>query len=179
MRPTVTISLLMICMAAYAPQVGTPPRLAAAEKTRADYNARLKFLRHGRFEARHPVFVGDHGRHVRLPGNISALPERVGLRGWCSLWGDEQIFSIQRKHIVALQDKLTDKPATADRTVTILRILMDFAVEREYRDDNPAKTIKKLHKSSDVEGHMPWPDAEIEKFLAVHGGTTMGLSVML
>ena len=112
-----------------------------AEKTRVDYNARLKFL--------------------------------------CSLWGDEQISSIQRRHVIALQDKLADKPATADRTVTVLRILMDFAVEREYRDDNPAKTIKKLHKPSDVEGHMPWPDAEIEKFLAVHAGTTMGLSVML
>ena len=96
----------------------------------------------------------------------------------CSLWGDQPIAEIKRKHVIGLRDKLDDQPVTADRTVGALRRLMDFAVEREYREDNPVKDIKKLHKLSDVEGHTPWPDAAIEKFLTVHDDTTMGLSVI-
>ncbi len=98
------------------------------------------------------------------------------LRVICDLWGNHPIASIQRKHVFALQDQFAEHPATADRTVTVLRVLLAFAVEREYRPDNPAKGVEKLRKPSDVEGHRPWPDWAIQKFLAVHDETMMGLA---
>ena len=97
----------------------------------------------------------------------------------CDLWGDQPITAILRQHVIALQDKFSDRPATADRTVAVLRILLAFAIKREYREDNPADGVEKLRKPSHVEGHRPWPDWAIEKFVAVHDGTTMGLAAML
>ena len=101
------------------------------------------------------------------------------LKVLCSLWGDQPIASIARRHVIALQDEFADKPATADRTVTVLRVLLAFAVKREYRDDNPAEGVEKLRKPSQVEGHRPWPDWAVEKFLKVHDGTVMGLAAMI
>lgn len=97
----------------------------------------------------------------------------------CELWGDQPIAAIQRKHVIALQDQFADRAATADRTVTVLRVLLAFAVKREYRDDNPAEGVEKLRKPKDVEGHTPWPDWAINKFNTVHGHTMMGLAVKL
>ncbi len=112
-----------------------------AERTRLDYDSRLKML--------------------------------------CSLWGDQPVAAIARRHVIRLQDEYADKPATADRNVTVLRVLLAFAVKREYRDDNPAEGVEKLRKPSQVEGHRPWPDWAVEKFLKVHDGTVMGLGAMI
>ena len=76
------------------------------------------------------------------------------LKVLCSLWGNQPIASIARRHVIALQDEFADKPATADRTVTVLRVLLAFAVKREYRDDNPAEGVEKLRKPSQVEGQL-------------------------
>lgn len=97
----------------------------------------------------------------------------------CSLWGNQPITAIQRKHVMALQDRFTDKPATADRMVTVLRVLLAFAVKREMRTDNPAVGIGKLRKPSQVEGHKLWPDWAIEKFRSVHDGNMMGMALTL
>jgi len=97
----------------------------------------------------------------------------------CSLWGDQPVTAIQRKHVLALQDKYADQPATADRMVTVLRVLLAFAVKRELRADNPAEGVEKLRKPSQVEGHKPWPDWVTDKFRDAHSGTMMGLAMML
>ena len=98
------------------------------------------------------------------------------LRVLCDLWGDQPITAIQRKHVLALQDQFADRPATADRMVTVVRVLLAYAVEREHLSSNPAEGVGKLRKPSDVEGHRPWPDWAIEKFMAVHDGTVMAMA---
>ncbi len=101
------------------------------------------------------------------------------LRQICDLWGDFPIASIQRKHVIAMQDRHADTPATADRLVMVLRVLLAFAMDREYRADNPAKGVKKLRRPRDVEGHTPWPDWATDKFLTAHDGAVMGLAAAL
>ena len=54
------------------------------------------------------------------------------------------IEAIKRRHILAQRDDLADTPAQANKLVQVWSILMRFAVEREYRTDNPAYSIKKL-----------------------------------
>ena len=62
----------------------------------------------------------------------------------CERWGAFSVTGIRRKHVLALRDQLGDTPATANMAVMVLRVLLSFAVDREYRHDNPAKGIKKL-----------------------------------
>ena len=77
-------------------------------------------------------------------------------------WGPHPVNSIERKHILRLRDKHGETPARANKIVSVLRILLTFAVNRDYRRDNPAKEIEKLKMGP---GHSPWPDEAIERFL--------------
>ena len=82
----------------------------------------------------------------------------------CETWGHFPVSSIRRPHILALRDKLADKPSKANMTVTVLRILLSFAVEREICADNPARGVRKLAGGP---GHSAWPEDAVERFLAV------------
>ena len=82
----------------------------------------------------------------------------------CQDWGPLPVSGIQRKHVLALRDKHMETPSKANLLVTVLRILLSFAVDREEIAINPARNIKKL-KTGD--GHQAWPDDAIERFLKV------------
>ncbi len=77
-------------------------------------------------------------------------------------WGCSSVASIERKHVLRLRDKFAEHPAKANLIVTVLRIVLAFALDRDYRSDNPARNIKKLATGA---GHMSWPDEAIERFL--------------
>ena len=77
-------------------------------------------------------------------------------------WGSQPIASIERKHILALRDKYAETPGKANKIITVLRIVLAFAMDRDYRRDNPARDIKKLKMGT---GHASWPDEAIERFL--------------
>jgi integrase len=61
---------------------------------------------------------------------------------------------------------MQDRPARANQAVTVLRVLLKEAVEREWLQTNPANKVKAL-KIGD--GWQPWPDASLEK---AHEGFT-------
>ncbi len=60
-----------------------------------------------------------------------------------------------------MRDNLADTPRTADMTLSIMSILLGFAVDRGLRADNPAVRVKKLRATKSYE---PWPDVAIERF---------------
>ena len=95
------------------------------------------------------------------------------------LWGDVPIDDICRKHVFAFRDRFADNPTSADHFVVLIRNLLRFAVARGYREDNPAEGVPKITSARDVRSHRSWPDEAIEKFLAVHEGTMMGLALKL
>ncbi len=64
---------------------------------------------------------------------------------------------------MALRNKYTETPAKANRLVIVLRIVLAYAIEMEYRRDNPAKEVNRLAMGA---GHASWPDEAIERFLA-------------
>lgn len=102
-----------------------------------------------------------------------ASPEFHGLRertrreylGYLDLlgemWGSQPITAIERKHVLALRDKFAETPGKANKIVTVLRIVLAFARDRDFRDDNPAVGIKKLKMGS---GYRAWPDESIAAF---------------
>ena len=57
--------------------------------------------------------------------------------------GKYPVKDFQRKHIKAVIDKKAATPAAANRYLSILEILFDYAIDEELRPDNPAKLEKK------------------------------------
>ncbi len=90
-------------------------------------------------------------------------------------WGAQPIATIERKHILALRDKYAETPSKANKIITVLRIVLAFAMDRDYRRDNPAVGMKKLKMGP---GHSPWPDEAIDAFLA-SSPPMMGLAFKL
>ena len=79
-------------------------------------------------------------------------------------WGPHPVTDIERRHIRKLRDKYAETPGKANKIVSVLRILLTFAIEGNYRSDNPARDIKKLKMGA---GHASWPDEAIERFLEI------------
>ena len=72
------------------------------------------------------------------------------------------ISEIKRRHILRIRDSLQDTPGIADQFVAVCGVLMELAVHREYRDDNPARKIPRLSN-----GHRDrWTDDQIAVALA-------------
>ena len=140
------------------------------------------------------VSLGPKTHHRPLTGSVAAIvtaykasPEFLTLRErsrWeyslyldiiCEGWGPLPVTGLQRKHILGLRDKFAETPGKANKVVMVLRILLSFAVERDYLAQNPAKDIKKLKMG---EGHATWPDASVDRFL-VSAAPTMVLALKL
>jgi integrase len=74
-------------------------------------------------------------------------------------YGALTVASFTTARIKGLRDKRKDTPAAANNFVKVLRWMMNFAVERELRPDNPCIGIKPLKITS--EGFKTWSEAEV------------------
>ena len=77
-------------------------------------------------------------------------------------WGTHSVTTIERKHVLALRDKFADTPSKANIVVAVLRIVLAYAIERDFRGDNPAVGIKKLKMGA---GYSAWSNEAITRFL--------------
>jgi integrase len=77
-------------------------------------------------------------------------------------WGKFRIEQPERKHVMALRDKYSDKPGKANTLLRILGVLFRFAVDRGLRADNPTRGVPRLKQG---EGHKPWTEDAIAQFL--------------
>lgn len=77
------------------------------------------------------------------------------------LYGDRAVTLLTRKACLQIRDGMAEKPGKANNFMSVLKALMDFAVDEEYRVDNPAAGIKRLAGGE----HEPWPDYLIEQVL--------------
>jgi integrase len=76
--------------------------------------------------------------------------------------GDKSVVGLEGRHVRAMLDAKAATPEAANNLRKALRTLMVFAVERDWRKDDPTQGIRKLR--SKTEGHKSWSDAEIAKF---------------
>jgi hypothetical protein len=70
--------------------------------------------------------------------------------------GDRIVAALTASDIYALQDGMQATPHAANLMLSVLRTILQFAVKREYRKDNPAIRIERL--ATDDEGARPWPE---------------------
>lgn len=76
--------------------------------------------------------------------------------------GNELVRGLQKRHVLLMRDKKKDAPTAANNLVKVLRWMMNFAVERNWRDENPCIGIKPLKVESD--GFHTWSEEEVQQF---------------
>lgn len=76
--------------------------------------------------------------------------------------GDKPVKLLQSQHVHAMKDQRRDTPAAARNYVRMIRLLMQFAIERGWRQDDPTTGIKTARKMT--EGFRSWTDDDIAKF---------------
>ena len=69
---------------------------------------------------------------------------------------------LERRHIKQWRDARNEKLGMANITVKVVRVLLAYAVENEYRRDNPATRIKLFRLGE----HRAWTDEECTAFEA-------------
>lgn len=87
-------------------------------------------------------------------------------------------LAMPRKAVIALRDKYMSTPAAANDLIEAIRTMYDWAVEREYVEDNPAKNVKRIYYKE--VGAVSWTMDDITQFKARHPlGTTPYLALTI
>ena len=76
---------------------------------------------------------------------------------------DTTVADIDAAWLYQARDGVADTPRSADILLSIFSVLLNFAVARGWRPDNPAQHVKKLRGGKSYE---PWPAVAIERFRA-------------
>jgi hypothetical protein len=83
--------------------------------------------------------------------------------------GDKPAALLERQHIKAWRDARSETPGMANMIVSVVRVLLNYAVEEGYRPDNPASKIKTFKLGE----HRAWTDEECAAFEARWASGTM------
>lgn len=78
--------------------------------------------------------------------------------------GAKPVALLEKRHIHEWKDALARKPGAANKMLRTVKALLAFAVDREYRKDNPAAGMKLLR----VGRWRAWTDEELIAFEAKH-----------
>jgi hypothetical protein len=78
--------------------------------------------------------------------------------------GDKPVKLLERRHVCDMHAARANTPAAANNLVRMIRILMQFAINEEWRKDDPTVGIKMLKVKGD--GFHSWTDDEIAAFEA-------------
>ncbi|MDE8343245.1 MAG: tyrosine-type recombinase/integrase [Acidocella sp.] len=86
-------------------------------------------------------------------------------------YGDKRVATMPRAWVIARRDELAATPRKADHLVAMIRRLMNWAVDHEWRKDNPALRIGTLAQSVK---HRAWTDHEIATMTGPEAGIIAG-----
>jgi integrase len=94
---------------------------------------------------------------------------RMILEPLAEVHGHKPVALLERRHVKQGRDARAETPGMANMIVKIVRLVMRYAVDNEYRKDNPAQRIK-LFKLGE---HRAWTDEECAAFEARWASGTM------
>ena len=75
-------------------------------------------------------------------------------------YGDLQIGGMSRNFVLSLRDSLKDKPRTANYVIQVLRLLLNFAVDRGHLIHNPALRPGRI--KTDNDGYRAWTENDVD-----------------
>ncbi|MFU8863265.1 MAG: tyrosine-type recombinase/integrase [Rhodobacterales bacterium] len=90
--------------------------------------------------------------------------------------GTKSAVKLERRHVKAILAAKSETPSAANNLRDRLRAIMDFAVDLEWRKENPVKTVKPLKVRS--KGFHTWSEEEIQKFYDKHEFGTLAHTAM-
>jgi len=73
-----------------------------------------------------------------------------------------QVKKLKRSDIISMRDARKDQPASANKTLIVMTVILEHALDLGWISVNPAKGVPKLDTNSEM--RLPWTDAEIEGF---------------
>lgn len=73
---------------------------------------------------------------------------------------------IPRTELIRVQDRMGSTPAQADAFIEAVCVMYDWAIERNYMKENPARGIKPIYRKGS--GATPWKAADVKSFFAKH-----------
>ena len=76
--------------------------------------------------------------------------------------GQEQAAKLPRVFVIRARDDNADSPSRANKILATLKVLMNYAIQLEWRTDNPCNQVKKLKQKG--EGARRWSESEIALF---------------
>jgi len=91
----------------------------------------------------------------------SQAPRRRILEGLRQKHGEKPVALLPKNWVKSQMASMVATPAQANRWLQLLRQLLDFAIDEEWIEANPARLVKKFREGP---GHEPWPEEEISKF---------------
>lgn len=107
----------------------------------------------------------DSAKFSALRVSTQAVQRRI-LAAFVRAHGDKPVRGIQSEHVHKLMDAKATTPGAANKFLAILRVLLDHAVARGMRSDNPARTVKKVRY--EAHEHPAWSEDDIAAFEAAH-----------
>lgn len=78
--------------------------------------------------------------------------------------GGGLVATLKPETVRRIRDAVADRPAAANHLLSVLRILLRFAIDRGWRDDDPARDVRRLRYGKT--GFHTWTEAEIAAFEA-------------
>lgn len=85
---------------------------------------------------------------------------------WRAVWGANKWATLTKQDCQTMLDDRAATPGAARSFLKRMRVLGDFAIERDYRADNPFREVKL--KALKTRGFIPWSDDEIQAFRDFH-----------
>lgn len=129
--------------------------------------------------------AGNIGAGRTKPGSFDALvvsyyrsPEFCGLKAstqgvrrnilerFRREHGSKPLSGLARRHISEIIGAKANKPEGANMLLKALRVVLDYAVDQEMIDTNPAAGVKGYKSQGD--GYHSWTEAEIAQFEGAH-----------
>lgn len=80
--------------------------------------------------------------------------------------GRQQVSTIRRSDVLAMRDSMGDTPAAANNWLKVIRVLLDFAVDREFVERNVARDRVPGLRPKAPGGFRSWREDEIDAFVA-------------
>jgi integrase len=85
---------------------------------------------------------------------------RIVLEPLAKAHGDKPVALLERRHIKQWRDARSETPGMANMVVKVVRVLLTYAIDNDYRKDNPAQRLT-LFKLGE---HRAWTDDECMAF---------------
>lgn len=99
---------------------------------------------------------------------------------WREKHGTKRVVHLERRHVLEQMGERHEAsgPEAANNLLRVVRVLCSFAVENEWRRDNPALGVKKFKMRGD--GFVAWSEDDIAKYLKHwKAGTRPRLALLL